>query len=353
MKILKKTILLVIFSFLLSNLCIAQEAEEHFKRGVGYFETRLIDKAIAEFKKALHLFKEDQKQMKAETYVTLANAYNRKGIHKAAITACKKAMEIDPNLANAHYNLGFAYREEGNDELAKQEFALYDELLKQEGEYIEIPEKPTSEDIDKYITLGDNYFKEGKFDEAITEYKKALEIKPRDDILNKLGQAHQQKRLAGKPEEQPAKIDTFTSKKTLDEMPGLEREQELVVGRVILFINSELLTDASEQVFAWIDGAGHFADVICFTHRKNDNAAAISKCKERFETMRYPLETYVIGSKKPPPIVRILAPTHRRISHVFDPPDLLDPEDSPQNDPYLARLPNGRRERSIPSPFCS
>ena len=251
MKILKKTILLVMFSLLLSNLCIAQEAEEHFKRGVGYFETRLINKAIAEFKKALPLFKEDQKQMKAETYVTLANAYNRKGIHKAAITACKKAMEIDPNLANAHYNLGFAYREEGNDELAKQEFALYDELLKQEGEYIEIPEKPTSEEIDKYITLGDNYFKEGKFDEAITEYKKALEIKPRDDILNKLGQAHQQKRLAGKSEEQPAKIDTFKSKKTLDEMPGLEREQDLSIeelyDRGISYYDKGMIDKAIEE----------------------------------------------------------------------------------------------------------
>ncbi len=239
------------FSLLLSNLCIAQEAEEHFKRGIGYFETRLIDKAIAEFKKALPLFKEDQKQMKAETYVTLANAYNRKGIHKAAITACKKAMEIDPNLANAHYNLGFAYREEGNDELAKQEFALYDELLKQEGEYIEIPEKPTSEEIDKYITLGDNYFKEGKFDEAIIEYKKALEIKPRDDILNKLGQAHQQKRLAGKSEEQPAKIDTFKSKKTLDEMPGLEGEQDLSIeelyDRGISYYDKGMIDKAIEE----------------------------------------------------------------------------------------------------------
>ena len=251
MKILKKTILLVIFSFLLSNLCIAQEAEEHFKRGVGYFETRLIDKAIAEFKKALPLFKEDQKQMKAETYVTLANAYNRKGIYKAAITACKKAIEINPDLANAHYNLGFAYREEGNDKLAKQKFALYDELLKQEGEYIEIPEKLTSEDIEKYITLGDNFFKEGKFDESIAEYKKALEIKPRDDILNKLGQAHQQKRLAGKSEEQPAKIDTFTSKKTLDEMPRLETEQELSIeelyDRGISYYDKGMIDKAIEE----------------------------------------------------------------------------------------------------------
>lgn len=255
MKIFKKAIFLVMFSFLPSNLCIAQEAEEHFKKGIGYFETRLIDKAIAEFKMALPLFKEDQMQMKAETYTVLANVYNRTGTHKAAITACKKAIEINPDLANAHYNLGFAYREEGNGELAKQEFALYDKLLKQEGEYIEIPEKPASDDIDKYITLGDNYFKEGKLDEAIAEYKKALEIKPRDDILNKLGQVHQRKRLADKSEGQPLKIDTFTSEKTFDKMPGLtapdETEQEISIEelaeRGISYYDKGMINKAIEE----------------------------------------------------------------------------------------------------------
>ncbi|ODS33392.1 MAG: O-linked GlcNAc transferase [Candidatus Scalindua rubra] len=216
MKILKKALFLVTFSFLLSDFCIAQNAEEHFKRGKGYLETRLVNEAIAEFKKALHLFKEDQSELKAETYVSLANAYNWRGIHKAAITACKKAIEINPDFTNAHYNLGFAYREEGKEELAKKEFALYDKLLKQEGEYIEIPEKPTSEDIDKHITLGDNYFKEGKLDEAISEYKKALEIKPRDDILNKLGQVYQKKRLANKSEDQ-SRIDSFAGKNSKGE----------------------------------------------------------------------------------------------------------------------------------------
>src|SRR3972149_1325071 len=203
--LLKKTIFLVMFSLLLSDVCIAQDAEEYFQRGVGYFETRLIDKAIAEFKKALPLFKEDQMQMKAEAYTALANAYNRKGIHKASITACKKA---------------------------------------------------TSEDIEEYITTGDNYFNEGKFDEAIAEYKKALEIKPRDDILNKLGQVHQQKRLAGKSEGQPAKMDTFTNKeKSLDTMPGLtvphETEQDLSIEEFaekgISYYNKGLIDKAIEE----------------------------------------------------------------------------------------------------------
>jgi hypothetical protein len=131
----------------------------------------------------------------------------------------------------------------------------------------------------------------------------------------------------------------------------LAQEEELSMGRVILFLNSDLLPDASHQIMAWIDAAGHFSDAICFTHRKNENAMAISKCMERFETLRYPLETYVIGSKKVGVLQKILITDPRRITHVFDPPDLLDEDDSPQDDPYLAKLANGKRERLVPPPF--
>ncbi len=240
MKVLKITLIFLVLSFVLSESCIAQKAEEYFQRGIGYLETRLINKAIAELKKALPLFEEGQNQEKAEVYVALANAYNWRGIYKAAITACKKAIEINPDLTYAHYNMGFAYREEGKDKLAAKEFALYNKLLKQEGEYVEIPEKSTLDDINKYITLGDNYFKEGKLDEAISEYKKALEIKPGDDILNKLSQVYRKKRLAGKTEDKSAitdtaaadtktlKIDSFADEKILDGMPGVIRSGKII-----------------------------------------------------------------------------------------------------------------------------
>ena len=229
MNILKKTVILVVVSFLLSCSCFAhtdaehsqeeqsQAAKDHFERGDGFLARKLIPDAIVEFKKAIPLLKEDENQLKAKIYASLANAYNWKGTHKAAITACNKALKINPDIANAHYDLGFAYREEGDRKLAEKEFALYEKLLKQEGEFIEIPEKPTSEDIEKLITLGDNYFKEGKLDEAIAEYQKALDIKPRDDILNKLGQVHQQKRSAGK-----TKV-TSNSEKAIDKMANLTR----------------------------------------------------------------------------------------------------------------------------------
>ena len=227
MKLITKIIFLVVVSFLFSDFCIAQTAEDHFKRGDNFLTRKLIPDAIVELKKALPLLEEDQSQLKAEIYVSLANAYNWKGTHNAAITACKKALKINPDIANAHYNLGFAYREEGNDKLAEKEFALFDKLLKREGEYIKIPEKPTSKNIEKFIALGDKYLKEGKFDEAIIEYNKALDINPRNDILNKLGQVHQQKKSADKSKDTSPKIDTFKSEKPLDKTPDLTEADKI------------------------------------------------------------------------------------------------------------------------------
>ena len=227
MKLLIKIIFLAMLSFLFSDYCIAQTAEDHFKRGDGFLDRKLVPDAIVELKKALPLLKEDQDQLKAEIYVSLANAYNWKGTHKAAITACNKALEINPNIANAHYNLGFAYREEGDSELSEKEFGLFDKLLKQEGEYVEITEKSTSRNIQKFIALGDNYFATGKFNEAIAEYNKALDIKPHNDIFNKLEQVYQQKRLVGKSEDTSPTTDNLTSRKTLGNIHGLTESDKI------------------------------------------------------------------------------------------------------------------------------
>ena len=67
--------------------------------------------------------------------------------------------------------------------------------------------------------------------------------------------------------------------------------------------------------------------------------------------MRYPMETYVISSTKRGKIANLLNPTTRRISHIFDSSELLESEDTPLNDPYLAKMANGKRQKSIPIPF--
>ena len=126
----------------------------------------------------------------------------------------------------------------------------------------------------------------------------------------------------------------------------------LHVGRFVSFVNAEYLRE-EKIVKPWMDAIAHFSDAICFTNRTNGNGFLISEYVERYKSLRYPLETYILSSKKPAPLSQILSPTARRISHVFDPVDLLDPEDSPDSDFYLTRKASGERARIIPLPFSN
>ena len=130
----------------------------------------------------------------------------------------------------------------------------------------------------------------------------------------------------------------------------LQNNASLSIGRFILFIRSPILISPPQNFHDWLDGVAHYTDVILFTDRSNDNSEGIKGLQDRYKSMCYPLESYIL-SKKNNPWSRILDTSPRRISHVFDDAQLLDPEDFPENDRYLARLPSGERERQIPLIF--
>ena len=130
-----------------------------------------------------------------------------------------------------------------------------------------------------------------------------------------------------------------------------QENKDLRIGRVLTFINSKLLKTNCDDLRNWIDACAHFSDVMCFSNRENDNAGMISSLIERFKNKCYPMETHIFGNKKSPPLNRILTPIPLRISHIFDPKDLLEPEDSVENDPFLVSHANGKRIITIPLPF--
>ncbi|MEK9771981.1 MAG: hypothetical protein VW907_04840 [Opitutae bacterium] len=132
----------------------------------------------------------------------------------------------------------------------------------------------------------------------------------------------------------------------------LKKVDDLVMGRFILFLYSPILLNPPPLFQNWLDGVTHFTDVLLFVSRSNDTSALIKDIQERYQTMHYPMEKYILAQKNNS-WSRILDPTPRRISHVFDDPELLDPEDLPENDRYLALLPSGERERTIPLAFES
>jgi tetratricopeptide (TPR) repeat protein len=81
-----------------------------------------------------------------------------------AIEHLKKAPELAPNYSPAYNMLGYAYRQADDNANAEQAFKKYIEL---------IPNDPNP--YDSYAEL---LLKMGKFDESITQYRKALSIDP-------------------------------------------------------------------------------------------------------------------------------------------------------------------------------
>jgi tetratricopeptide (TPR) repeat protein len=81
-----------------------------------------------------------------------------------AIEHLKKAPELAPNYSPAYNMLGYAYRQADDNANAEQAFKKYVEL---------IPNDPNP--YDSYAEL---LLKMGKFDESITQYRKALSIDP-------------------------------------------------------------------------------------------------------------------------------------------------------------------------------
>lgn len=113
-----------------------------------------------------------------------------------AIEHYKKATEIAPSYSSAFNLLGYAYRQNADYPNAEKAFQKYIEL---------IPGDPNP--YDSYAEL---LLKEGKFDDSITQYRKALSIEP-NFLASHQGIAADLIYL-GKPDEAEAELANITRK---------------------------------------------------------------------------------------------------------------------------------------------
>ena len=94
--------------------------------------------------------------------------------HEAAIASYKQALEINPKLAEAHYNLALCYKSIGDKET---EIQSYRAALSIKSDYAEA-----------YANMGNAFASQENHDAAIQSFKKALAIKPDwAEIHNNLG----------------------------------------------------------------------------------------------------------------------------------------------------------------------
>jgi tetratricopeptide (TPR) repeat protein len=110
-------------------------------------------------------------------YQMLARRYGEQEMNEKAADTWARIIEIDPSMAEGHYNLGVALLKLGKTEEAMQRFEKSIDLN---------PYLPKS-----YYGMGNIYLDEGRHEEAIDNFLKALEINPDDpEARHNLGVAY-------------------------------------------------------------------------------------------------------------------------------------------------------------------
>jgi tetratricopeptide (TPR) repeat protein len=146
-----------------------------FNRGLALQDQGKLDEAIAAFQEAIR-HRRRLKEPYADAHNALGKAYAEKGLLDRAIVEIQRAIHLQPNSALAHYNLGLVFRKKG---LLDKAVAEYRQAIHFRPAY-----------ADAYNNLGFALEKKGLIDQAIAEYWNAIYSKPNDAVpYNNLGAA--------------------------------------------------------------------------------------------------------------------------------------------------------------------
>ena len=99
-----KIVFILVTILLLICTCTDQKAKRYFNKGYDYFDDGLFDKAIECYQKAVEINPDY-----ANAYYNMGIAYAYKENYDKALECCQKAIEIKNDYANAYYNMGFSY----------------------------------------------------------------------------------------------------------------------------------------------------------------------------------------------------------------------------------------------------
>lgn len=129
-------------------------ATEWFEKGYNADD---LDKKIVYYSKAIELDPDF-----AEAYNNRGSAYKKKGEQGKAIRDYNKAIELKPNFAVAYYNRGTVYGEKGEQDRAIRDFNKAIEL---NPDYAKA-----------YNNRGAAYWHKGEYERAKEDYRKACEL---------------------------------------------------------------------------------------------------------------------------------------------------------------------------------
>lgn len=147
------------------NLTIEErdEANQHLDRSISFAFTGKYDLAIEAVKKAIQIDPEF-----AQAYNKLGDYYVRKGMNKEAASAYRTSLELDDNNENSHFDYGCTLASLGDYDLAMHEL---EKALQMKPDHYEI-----------YSHIARISYERGMHSEAIENAKKGL-IANENDVM--------------------------------------------------------------------------------------------------------------------------------------------------------------------------
>ncbi len=140
-------------------------------------------------------------------------------------------------------------------------------------------------------------------------------------------------------------------------------KNDLQVARTLSVINCKLCEKKS-SLNAWYEACIHFSDVVLLNKRESVPNNWVRDFIQHFEKKHYPCLFEFVKKGRVSNPAKVLYPEPRRLSLIFDEedyeianahPEIMIEEDIAyeddvpvEDDPYLKRLPDGRRARMIP-----
>lgn len=134
--------------------------ELHYHLGIAYARRQQISKAKFHYRAALE--QELLPQLKLGAYNNFGNLLLESGDLTGAKSAYEIALQIEPNLATAHFNLGIALKEKGR---LKEAIASYRQAIELNPNYAEA-----------YQNLGVALLKAGSVVESLDTFRQAISL---------------------------------------------------------------------------------------------------------------------------------------------------------------------------------
>jgi len=159
------------------------EVEKSYEQGRKLMKEGRLEEALTAFKRILSVFEN------AEIYYNMGYINTAQGNYDEAIICFRKATQIDHAFARAYKMMGEVYiklgrKEEAGKALQKAAEIYMDKNMNKNAEKILNEVVNLNPDtINVYNSLGILYRRQGKYLDAIKQYKKAIKVSPHDENI--------------------------------------------------------------------------------------------------------------------------------------------------------------------------